>query len=256
MRLSVIILSFFIYFESIIINQVQANTKEIVIPEKDTGNIGEIRYSILTEEQFQKIYGKEWILMDGRDIREEELHTSGLWTQNNIPDTRGVFLRCKNNGRSDGKQNPGGDLAVGSYQSDEFKSHKHGGGNHNHPLWCEWDASRVWKGGPSINNTMAWSPPNHRHGHVDHSGEIIQPEGGSETRPRCITVNAFIKVRRTLNDQKTNVIMKAIENLPEQITKNPGLATIIRQLVQQEVHRAIPIAQGQGRRAPVIGGNP
>ena len=35
--------------------------------------LGEIRYSILTLEQFQKLYGKGWILMDGSSIIGSDL---------------------------------------------------------------------------------------------------------------------------------------------------------------------------------------
>lgn len=269
MRLSIIVLSCFIHLGIFIGNQSYAMingeaaqreegaaaAEEIVFPEKDTGNIGEIRYSILNAQQFQRIYGREWILMDGRDIRGEELHTSGLWTETHIPDVRGTFLRCKNNGRNDGKQNTGGDLAVGTYQEDQIKSHNHSISLHGSIFFSRFNPWCEHKDGFAAGGCFGG-----KHAHDTGVTRDGLPDtnltGGLETNPRCITVNAFIKVRRTLNDQKTNVIMKAIENLPEQIAKNPGLATIIRQLVQQEVHRAIPIAQGQGRTAPVIGGNP
>ncbi|MEO5968797.1 MAG: hypothetical protein ABIQ95_02620, partial [Bdellovibrionia bacterium] len=43
------------------------------LPEKNEGLIGEIRLSLLTETQFQGLYGKEWVLMDGHSIEGKEL---------------------------------------------------------------------------------------------------------------------------------------------------------------------------------------
>src|SRR5689334_21752121 len=96
--------------------------------EKDEGLLGEVRYSILDEPTFQKLYGVEGILMDGRNISGTDLHR--LVNVTSIPDARGVFLRGKNNGRGDGAQNPDGDLAIGTLQWDQNQSHNHYNGTH------------------------------------------------------------------------------------------------------------------------------
>ncbi|CAG8456515.1 44426_t:CDS:2 [Gigaspora margarita] len=85
------------------------------------GRLGEIRYSILNQEQFQELYGKEWILMDGSSIFGSDLEKKFGWTS--VSDLRGLFLRCKNNGRNDGLENPSGELALGQYHKDNLKSH-------------------------------------------------------------------------------------------------------------------------------------
>ena len=38
---------------------------------------------------------------------------------------RGVFLRGKNHTRSDGKEDPAGDQAIGTYQADQLQNHMH-----------------------------------------------------------------------------------------------------------------------------------
>src|SRR5690349_6825897 len=93
------------------------------VPYKDEGMLGEIRYSILTVKQFQKLYGNEWVLMDGSSIQNSDLHNKFGW--NKIPDARGVFLRSKNYNRSVKSGNPDGDLDLGKYQSDELVKHNH-----------------------------------------------------------------------------------------------------------------------------------
>src|SRR6266540_3115535 len=85
--------------------------------------LGEIRYSILTPEQFQSLYGKGWILMDGSSIIGSDLEKTFNWTE--VPDARGLFLRAKNNGRSDGRENQNGDLKLGQFQEDTLRSHNH-----------------------------------------------------------------------------------------------------------------------------------
>jgi len=89
-----------------------------------------------------------------------------------------MFFRCKNNGRKDGKQNPEGDLALGQDQPDTVGRHAH-----------SYDGAigqHLFQGG-SIAGVMIWPPRALR----------TTKEGGDETRPRNITVNAFVKVRES-----------------------------------------------------------
>jgi hypothetical protein len=134
----------------------------------------------------------------------------------NLPDLRGMFLRGVSGVRNDGRQdpnldtlsrttmlanplnppsdiNPAGNVGnhVGSYQGDIFKSHNHGGGDHRHgqafsgylyyrPGAGGWDMS-------SDNGEVHVSTVN------GYSGDIINSEGGSETRPRNAYVHYIIK---------------------------------------------------------------
>ncbi len=111
-------------------NQIRNQVREASWNE---GFIGEIRYSILDELQFQRLYGTNWVLMAGQSIEESELaRLSGM---THVPDPRGLYLRVNNSGRKDEKGNPDGDLKVGTLQNDEFNSHTHGvnDNGHTHP---------------------------------------------------------------------------------------------------------------------------
>jgi hypothetical protein len=139
----------------------------------DKNPIGMIVQSMLTEVQFQSLNGNSWVLANGRDISGSRY--ASITGSATIPDLRGVVLRGKNNGRSDGNQNPDGDLALGQYQGDANGSHDHaralvsiGGGSSQGPAF----------GG---NGNFGY-------------GNTTVATGGNETRARNITVNTFIKI--------------------------------------------------------------
>ena len=143
-----------------------------------TWKIGDVKQSFLTEAEFQAEHDDTWVLCDGRDVIGSDyaiLKEGDAVTSHNIPDARGQFLRGKDYGRHliDGKGNPGGDLALGDYQADQFKSHRHsytdntgsGGGS-----------------GPSRNQ--------------GEGTRYTAYTGGDETRPKSVTCNMFIKINR------------------------------------------------------------
>ena len=140
-------------------------------------NVGEVKQSILTEAQFSTEYGEGWVLMDGRDITGSDLAT--ITGNTTLPDARGIFLRGKNNGRSDGSQNPDGDLAIGTTQADEVGGHDHPGVKHT-PYGYD----------------IYFSIGNNQLGYADNRDEVTGTSGGNESRPTNITVNTFIKINR------------------------------------------------------------
>lgn len=148
-------------------------------------HVGEIRYSILNRAQFRNLYGQEWDLMQGQEI-EETSELLPLWGRRNIPDARGVFLRCSNAGRDKSKGNADGDLGVGTYQDDLLKSH-------SHPMISTYQNKQVSEGlaAPTGHPFLG----NGANGQASGPLYIAGPVGGSETRPRCITANAFIKLK-------------------------------------------------------------
>jgi hypothetical protein len=152
----------------------------------DAGKVGDVKTSMLTEAQFQAQHNDTWVLMDGRGVGGSTYET--ITGSSTIPDARGQFLRGKNNGRADGQENPDGDVALGTYQADEFASHNHGGGNHNHTY--NKGGSDAFNG-PFSDSTNDQNPPD---GVTDNSGVIINTEGGNETRPKNVTINYFIKI--------------------------------------------------------------
>lgn len=149
--------------------------------------IGEIRYAMLTEEQFQAQAGKNWVLADGREVegsRYQQL-TGNLY----VPDARGMFLRGKNNKRSDGNQNPEGDLYIGQYQPDTIKEHNHDAGTYQSLDYYHPDYSHSWDDAgievdPNEYISSSWRQVR---GNSGFSGSV-------ENRPKNITINVFIKI--------------------------------------------------------------
>lgn len=115
----------------------------------------------------------------------------------NLPDLRGQFLRgwndttnidpdastrfAKFSGGNSGNK-------VGTFQNAVFEKHNHGGGNHIHPF----------NGDVFFHQTGSWKDLNNTTGEGNSSafppsGNIINMEGGSETRPKNAFVNYIIK---------------------------------------------------------------
>ncbi len=163
--------------------------------------VGTVIASLLTETQIQNNFGGAWVLADGRTVTGSRYAI--LTGATSVPDLRGLFLRGKNNGRADGKQNPDWDFALGVYQADGITNHGHAvtdpghlhqlptwnavaGGGHevgygNYGMdWSPYEASASATTGVTIGNTSAQGAA---------SGSIA-----ADTRPRNATVNYFIRV--------------------------------------------------------------
>ncbi len=231
-------------------------------PEKDTGNLGEIRQSILNVTQFQEIYGQGWILMAGQNAQDSDLFREKLWNESNIPDARGVFLRSSNEGRPTTEGCSEGNLGIGSYRADQFGSYNHPGTSHagnakfyrtvdshnkphedreRNPYESRDNHQTGWDNSTRSfyidRNDSAWTNANHTH------DLAIEKSGGTETQPRNITVNTFIKVNRTPESQQTDHILSSLTNLPGQIAKNEALHQTLQALIQIEVFRALAAFQ-------------
>lgn len=152
----------------------------------DDSHVGDIRYSILSEDQFRTLHGTEWELLQGQPVPGDS-ELIEYWGNRNLPDARGVFLRSRNHNRDRNQGCTAGDLECGAYQADQIKNHGHTvsfyriDSNSDGPHRSRW--------GTSLNG-HAFSCP----GAVDNHW-TADPTGGSETRPRNIIVNTFIKVR-------------------------------------------------------------
>ena len=136
--------------------------------------VGTIIHSMLTTTQFAAEYGTNWILADGSSVTGSKY--AAVTGNSTVPDMTGRFLRGK------GANNPDGDLALGTYSVDKYKSHQHtiyadltGGGSLS--------ASSVI-GDAQINpGTQAYET----------TGNILA-SGDNETAPKSITVNIFIRI--------------------------------------------------------------
>lgn len=211
------------------------------IPEKDTGNLGEIRSSILSVSNFQRIYGTGWVEMRGQNIENSDLYREGLWSERRLPDARGRFFRTFNSDQRPDLGNPHGNAyTVGSAQMDSFKAHSHtgstlggnpmsfrlvhGGGPDTHSVHAT-----GYTGAAGFTDHASAEYPNSSHTH----GLAINEAGEAETCPRCVIVNTFIKVNRTPNNQATNIIIEAVQGIPALITRGDRFITAVRNAVIQ-----------------------
>lgn len=167
---------------------------EIICP------IGSIIESVLDEADFQALQDyndpskPRFILADGRDVTGYAyVAVTGSST---VPDLRGIFLRGKNNGRSDGNQNPAGDLAIGTLSSGTVGPHSHtygarGGNGASSGILPQGaqDVSAGANGGIVINTLPATSGS-------PASTELIgtSNSSGAQTQPTNVTINIFIRV--------------------------------------------------------------
>jgi hypothetical protein len=96
-----------------------------------SGQVGDIKHSILTPTQFAVENGDCWVPMDGRGISGTRLAT--IMGSNTVPDMSGLFIRATEyTGNNDPGRSPN---AQASYQADGNKSHSHGmnvTGGHQH----------------------------------------------------------------------------------------------------------------------------
>ncbi len=132
-----------------------------------------------------------------------------------LPDLRGVFIRGVNGSRDDSYKDTGNrksvtgksiyNNTVGSFQSDGFESHQHGGGdhdhgsgNHNHGL-SVWDNNNIRNNRASaayIGNVQRGTAKTNSSGRIiKKSGVIIESEGKNETRPKNAYIHYIIKIR-------------------------------------------------------------
>ena len=157
-----------------------------------TPPVGSIVPSMLNENQFKAQVGdpstfssssSKWTLADGRAIPGSAYST--VTSQPNAPDLRGMFLRGLNVGRSDGKQDPeGGSRSIGHYQADMVITHNHKNGSYDRLMKA--DGYSTMGGG--VDNTFNGLEVNL------YNSAIIQPYGGTETRPKNIAVNYYIRI--------------------------------------------------------------
>ena len=136
--------------------------------------IGTVIPSLLTEVHLEQLVGGRWVLADGRDVSGTAYES--LTGVSFVPDLRGVFLRGANGARMDGLGNPEGDLVLGDYQADEIASHRHYGPG------VSVIANGPMHGGHGV--------PSNESNNAYWSGYT----GGTETRPRNVTVNYYVRV--------------------------------------------------------------
>jgi hypothetical protein len=175
-----------------------------VLPNSTIGSIGDIQESMLTLAQFQAQPGRgtAWVLADGSSCAGTAY--ARITGKQNLPDLRGVFRRAKNNGRSDGNQNPAGDLALGTFQSDQIASHLHSISDPGH--FHDAHIGNTTSGSDNrfaqvvsasgASNVVTRNNVDANSGIVANTTGITATNafGASETSPKAVTVNVFIRV--------------------------------------------------------------
>jgi hypothetical protein len=150
--------------------------------------VGMVIQSMLTEAQFQELNGPGWILADGRSVVGSVY--ASVTGNTTIPDARGLVLRGKNNGRSDGNQDPAGERALGNFQTHAFGSHTHTQNAHAH-------GASVYAGGGGATTQFSAQASNGSFigtANTNNATPTNQNSGDSETRMRNLAVNTFIKI--------------------------------------------------------------
>ena len=194
---------------------------------QDVFSVGEVRTSILRPEEFQRLNGPEWVLMDGRqltmqtelsphllpDAAEPADSTSAVANDGEtrdvrpkeIPDARGRFLRMANNGacadlrNDDGEyrrcianHDPDGDRSLGEPQADALGRHGH---VYDDVVWSEHSCN-----GCDVDLSAVGHVGNRGGGGTDYDNSgaqwrrETQDTGGEETRPENIAVNFYVKI--------------------------------------------------------------
>ena len=176
----------FAAFRKISAFQTDGSAEVLAIPKKDEGRVGDIIQSMLSEAQFLEQNGVGWVLADGRSVSGSKYNTT---TGNvSIPDMRGQFLRGKNNSRLDGQENPDGDVALGTQQSDEQKEHRHF--IHDDAVGTTTPTNTTDPMGSGVSGLYAGR-------RVPGGTAVHAPSsyvGDNETRGKNVTVNYFIKI--------------------------------------------------------------
>lgn len=133
----------------------------------NSGKVGDVVMSMLDETTFQSLRDTTWVLMQGQSCAGTDFETlTGLST---LPDPRGRYARMKDNGAG---VDPHGDLALGSIYADQFASHQH-------------NATRDPNSGITGGRLQSGRGT---------TTSLVDASGGSETNPKTIIFNFFIKI--------------------------------------------------------------
>lgn len=169
------------------------------------GNIGDFRESMLTLIQFQAINGPGWVLANGQSCVGS--YYEEITGNTTVPDARGTVIRGKDNGSG---RNSSGDTALGTYQSDQNKSHAHGASSGNNSVGhshAYTDTRATWfvptrmasivGGANAVSTDPGNATDNLTTGgeSAAHSHAItVNSDGGSEALMKNTTANIFIKI--------------------------------------------------------------
>lgn len=157
--------------------------------------IGDVVYSLLPPELFQKVHPGRWMLLDGSALpTDAALHTflqaegrvdllaSAPDSPARIPDARGVFIRGLNLGRDAVQGDPAGsDRKMGSWQQDQVGKHRH--------EYRAYNSKRSGKADQDRFNAANMESPNQTT-----TADAGFDGNDTETRPKNIALYVYIKI--------------------------------------------------------------
>lgn len=140
--------------------------------------VGTVIPAMVTEAQFQASIGStNWILADGRDVTGSQYET--LTGSSTVVNLTGQFIRGKNDGRSDGDQNPDGNLPLGTFSADKTGAHSHVISAFQSQIQASGSARISTRFDNGIAHNTSWT---------------TTFTGGVENSPKNITVSNFIRI--------------------------------------------------------------
>lgn len=155
------------------------------------GHLGEVRFSLLTKDQFLKAYGQEWVLF--RSIALDDSHElKKLYTKKNLPDASGRFFRTAT---TDGELGKVEEWTTGKPR--KFKMSEDGKHHHKFPVGQHSGSGKeagmevpssepFYKKPKSAAAKPRTEGPSSLHNHTITFDE--------ETRPKNVHVNVFVRV--------------------------------------------------------------
>jgi hypothetical protein len=146
------------------------------------GSLGEVRYSPLSEAQFQAENGPGWVLYDNRSISGSALHAFDGTTSFATEDHRGLYPRAKLNGRVFAPVLT--ELAIGTYEDDAVHLHTHRTTLHADAVGNDTNGECMDNDASGSSGTSNWTS----------SGMFTGRALSTETRVKSIILNAFVKI--------------------------------------------------------------
>lgn len=206
----------------------KANGVSINCVTEDTSSsgVGDVKYSILSEAEFQNVNGDEWVLLKGQTETElglvgedhvfNYINNTDNFDVTKLPDARGVFLRGRNNARSDGMHNPDGELKIGQSFNDGIRNIY----GQIYTGFRNGSRVRTWGGTGPLTHINSSDP-------VEYSGSggasasstgIIFDASrtvpvANDNRPKNIIINTFVRVKPSCIDPQIIAIRDALDEL-------------------------------------------
>lgn len=157
-----------------------------------TTQVGDVVQSMLSEAQFQAERDGTWVLADGRSVSGSKYET--ITGNANIPDLRGQFLRGKNNGRADGQEDTGGERGLGNQAADKYETHTHYTSSSGVAREIALYATAQAQNTPTTTSSNILTGTGSSGGITAITSSPITGNSSSETAPKNVTVNFFIKI--------------------------------------------------------------